>query len=238
MSDLIDKAETARYWLHELGINELLSEDGVTEVMVNRPGEIWVKSSNGLLKHNKKELTFQNCQALALALATLNDKKIDLKKPSDSVNLPDGQRGHVILSPAAEKNTVVFSIRKPSSSRFKLTEYQASGRLNNFIDVSDTLIKSSLKTDNPNEIHLEEWQKELIAHKENRHLVDFFQLAIKYKLNICMVGGTGSGKTTFTKDLGIKLRLNIKYKSIYKIKNTTNSLRITHLVYSIFSSLS
>ena len=196
MTNIIDKAETARYYLQTLGITALLSEKGVTEVMINRPGEIWIEASNGLVKHDKPELTYQACNALALALATFNDKKIDLKKPIDSVTLPDGERGQIMLPPAAEKDTIVICIRKPSNSRFNLNAYIESGRLADFKDVSGL---SKISVDQFTESDLKDWEMDLLEYKRSGQLAAFFRSAIDRKLNICMVGGTGSGKTTFTK---------------------------------------
>ena len=53
----------------------------------------------------------------------------------------------------------------------------------------------------PHDVPLADWQYQMLEAKANRDLDTFFQLAITHKLNICMVGGTGSGKTTFTKAL-------------------------------------
>ena len=63
-----------------------------------------------------------------------------------------------------------------------------------FRDISD-------KMKLPHDVQLASWQYEMLDHKANRNMNAFFALAIKHKLNICMVGGTGSGKTTFTKAL-------------------------------------
>ena len=53
----------------------------------------------------------------------------------------------------------------------------------------------------PHDVPLADWQYQMLEAKANRDLATFFRLAIDHQLNICMVGGTGSGKTTFTKSL-------------------------------------
>ncbi|MDK4573602.1 ATPase, T2SS/T4P/T4SS family, partial [Kingella kingae] len=79
-------------------------------------------------------------------------------------------------------------------------QYGVSGSLKteidgkHFHDIAD-------KMNVPHDIPLANWQYEMLNHKANRDLNAFFELAIAHKLNICMVGGTGSGKTTFTKAL-------------------------------------
>ena len=192
----VDKAQTAIFWLDRLGITELLSEDGVTEVMINRPFEIWVEGSNGLIKHDKPELTYDSCYALALALATYNDKKIDLKKPIDSVTLPDGERCQIMLPPASEQGTIIFCIRKPSTSRFALNDYIKTGRLSGsaLVGLSDKITSETITEDS-----LKPFEQRMLAYYKEDDFDGFFKEAIQNKLNICMVGGTGSGKTTFTK---------------------------------------
>ena len=42
-NDKIDKTTSVRFWLDTLGITELLAQEGVTEVMINRPFQILVE---------------------------------------------------------------------------------------------------------------------------------------------------------------------------------------------------
>ncbi|MBR3424518.1 MAG: Flp pilus assembly complex ATPase component TadA, partial [Neisseriaceae bacterium] len=46
---------------------------------------------------------------------------------------------------------------------------------------------------------ISEWQLQMIEAKNKKDMATFFNLAALHHCNICMVGGTGSGKTTFTK---------------------------------------
>ena len=110
----------------------------------------------------------------------------------------------------------------PSANRrrhaFSLDDYINTERVNRFHDVSAYGVSDDLnlgekemdskyyrdisdKMKLPNDVQLQPWQYEMLEHKANRNMNAFFALAIKHKLNICMVGGTGSGKTTFTKAL-------------------------------------
>lgn len=41
----------------------------------------------------------------------------------------------------------------------------------------------------------------MLQCKVNRDLNRFFELTVQHKFNICLVGGTGSDKTTFTKTI-------------------------------------
>ena len=192
MTDLLRKDISVRNILNTLGISDLLNTKGVTEVMINRPFEIFVEGTDGVIRHEMPQLTLSRLMELANVLCIFNEKHISPKNPMHSVTLPDGERCHIIIPPACETGTVVFSFRKPSQSRFKLSDYADTGRLEKFTDVAHELVKTK---------GLQPFEQELIRLKDERKIEDFFKLAIKKRLNICMVGGTGSGKTTFTKAL-------------------------------------
>lgn len=185
---------SVRNMLDKLGITELLSKEGITELMINRPFEIFTESSNGVIRHEVPDLTLARLYELANVMCVYNGKNIIPKDPMQSVTLPDGERCHIVIPPACEDGTVVFSIRKPSKSRFSIDDYVNSNRLSGFVDVA-----TAQKTSEGLMLHQHEQQ--LMQYKETQDLNSFFRLAIEKKLNICMVGGTGSGKTTFTKAL-------------------------------------
>ena len=220
MENNIFKDASARNQLDRLGISDRLGQDGITEVMINRAGEVFVEGADGVMRHEDPRLTLDALRQLANTLCVFNDKHINEQSPIHSVTLPDGERGHIMLPPSCENDTVVFAFRKPSTSRFTLDGYIDTGRLQGFTDYSQYGNAGSLhpggheteldgkhyrdvcdKMKLPHDVPLADWQYQMLAAKANRDLNTFFQIAIDRKLNICMVGGTGSGKTTFTKAL-------------------------------------
>ena len=180
----------AKSLLKSYGITDLLNSN-VTEVIINRAGEIITEDGDGFHYHDAN-FSYQDLINLANVLCTLNDKNISAKEPTQSVRLPDGERGHIVIPPACEPETVVFAFRKPSTSRFTLDDYIKTGRLNHFKDTAE-------HTEMPTDIQLSEWQLQMWNAKNRKDMKTFFQLAVQNHCNICMVGGTGSGKTTFTK---------------------------------------
>lgn len=206
---------SARNILDRLGISEYLNRPGVTDVMINRPGEVFIVKPDGVIREENRDLDFKGLMELANVLAIFNQKHISLAQPMHSVMLPDGERGHILIPPACEEQTVVYGFRKPSKERFNLDDYIKSGRLEGFRDMSETALEALNVLEGlysgrqyrdvadqlriPHDVRLEDFELDLLHYKTNRDFAHFFRLAVHHKLNICMVGGTGSGKTTFSK---------------------------------------
>lgn len=182
----VDRSLSVRELLRKYGIVDALSAD-ITEFAVNRPGEHWVEGRDGWTRYENQALTIGNLQGLATAIAVLNKKTLDRDHPIASLVLPDGERCQIVLPPACEDGTISMTIRKPSSSRFTLADYAKTGRL-----------KPRIARDSGD---IEPWQVEMIELTNKGEFERFFELAVEHKLNIVTVGGTGSGKTTFSKTL-------------------------------------
>ena len=189
------KGVVARSLLEKWSITKLLNS-GVTEVIINRPKEIITEDGEGFHHHNA-DFEYQDLINLANVLCTFNNKNISPDNPTQSIRLPDGERGHIVIPPACEPNTVVFAFRKPSDKRFSLDDYIKTGRLSEFKDTAEHKTVAEI----PPEImpFISEWQLQMIEAKNKKDMATFFNLAALHHCNICMVGGTGSGKTTFTK---------------------------------------
>jgi type IV secretion system protein VirB11 len=181
-----DRSLSVRELMRKYGFQDALRED-ITEFAINRPGEYWVEDSRGWHCRENSILTLSNLQGLATSIAVFNQKKVDRDQPIGSLTLPAGERCQIVLPPASEDGTVCMTIRKPSSDRFTLQNYESSNRLNPALaSLSDTL---------------QPWEEVLLDLAKRRKFVQFFELAVEHKLNVVTVGGTGSGKTTFSKAL-------------------------------------
>ncbi|MDO4997329.1 MAG: ATPase, T2SS/T4P/T4SS family [Neisseria sp.] len=216
---VIQSDATVRNLMNKTGLDAYLNTEGVTEVIINRANEVFLETSSGFQRIEDERLNLPILNQLAIALCTYNTKHISMENPIHSVTLPDGERGHIMIPPSCEDKTIVFAFRKPSNTRFSLNDYIATGRVSHFQDVSaygtclSEMDVGNIELDGryfrdvcdkmklPHDVPLAQWQYEMLEYKANRNMNAFFALAIKHKLNICMVGGTGSGKTTFTKAL-------------------------------------
>lgn len=182
----VERSLTVREMMKSLGIAETLAGN-VTEFAVNGPGEHWIEDNTGWHCVKNPALTIQALNGLATAIAVFNKKTLDRDEPIASLTLPDGERCQIVLPPATEDGKVSMTIRKPSTSRFTLADYDESGRLKPALSTTvDTL---------------QDWQDEMTARMQGGDFKRFFELAVEHHLNIVTVGGTGSGKTTFSKCL-------------------------------------
>lgn len=184
-----DNATLARDFLKQSGVHECLNREGVRDVAINRPGEIWLENENGWVKEERPTLDLSMCSRLANALAAYNNQSLTVKSPIKTVELPDNERGLIVMAPACEPGTLSMTFRKPSNDRYTLQGYIDSGRFN------EALALTGRGTE------LEEWQISLKRFHAQKDWLNFFMLAIERRLNIIIFGGTGSGKTTFAKSL-------------------------------------
>jgi type IV secretion system protein VirB11 len=163
-----------------------LDDDGLTEICVNRPKEIWIEGREGWKRLDCPVLNFNHCRQLATLIASYNGKAISSDKPVLSAALPKGERVQVIIAPACEPYTVSITIRKPSLIDKTLDELDAEGSFLEFADVDE---------------ELQPFEHELLQLKKEKRIKEFLDLAVRKHRNILIAGKTGSGKTTITKSL-------------------------------------
>lgn len=215
--------KTVRHYLDITGLGEFLAQDGISEVIINKPCEIVIEGDNGWTFHEAPNATFENLQHLGTALTTYNNAgSLDAKNPIKSLVLPDGERSQIIIPPACEAGCISMTIRKPSLKRFTLRNYVESGRFKK--------IKRARKFDG----ELSESQSEMLSLYEkaldNTDLFeDFFRLGVQNRCNFLIVGGTGSGKTTYGKTIADEFPKDRRIITIEDVHEMTLPLHKNHV---------
>lgn len=223
MAPVFDSSKPIRALLEATGIQRLLDMEGNTEVAINNPGEIWYENKSVWHRVDAPKLDFAICLKLARSLAVLvsnNTSQLD-NDPICPVELPDGQRGQIVMPPATAKGNISFTFRIPSQQRFTLDDYFNSGRLSN-------VKTAAKKTD------IEDYEKEMVMCIKRDDLRTFFQLAVKHRLNLIFGGATGSGKTTFSKavvDLFPANRRYITIENVHELQMPNHPNKV-HLFFS------
>ena len=81
----------------------MLERTDVTDIFVNRPGEVWVETVHGgLEKHPAPELDETTLWRLARQIASLSNQGVSREHPLLSATLPGGERVQIIAPPWRE----------------------------------------------------------------------------------------------------------------------------------------
>ena len=163
-------------------LKPFFDDPAVTEICVNRPGEVYTESRAGWRRHACPDVDFFLCKQLSQLTATFSNQKINDENNLLSAQLPRGERVQFVVPPACEPGTVSMTIRKPSKLVKSLEELETDGV---FAAVRD-IYSSELLPD----------ERELLELKEAGRYREFIQLAVQSKKNIVISGATGAGKTT------------------------------------------
>ncbi len=162
-------------------------EDGeVSEILLNRPGEVFVEKQGQLQCHAVPEFNPSTLDMLFQLIANENAQTLSAKTPLLSGSLLDGSRVQLVLPPTASQYT--FSIRRKVVHHFTLDNY---AHIHFYNQARAFDIKA------PVFAHLPENEQQLIQLYQQRNWDAFIRLAIQLKKNIVISGGTSSGKTTF-----------------------------------------
>lgn len=109
-------------------LEPLLRLEGVTDVLVNGAGEVWVDRGDGLERTTVRFADDAAVRRLAQRLASAGGRRLDDASPYVDVRLPDGTRFHAVLAPIARPGTVL-SLRVPRRRVFTLAELVGAGSL-------------------------------------------------------------------------------------------------------------
>ncbi|WP_319040093.1 TadA family conjugal transfer-associated ATPase [Kribbella solani] len=109
-------------------LDSLLAEPGVTDILVNGPGEVYIDRGHGLELvpiHTGDEPSIRR---LATRLAAAAGRRLDDSTPYVDVRLSDGTRFHAVLAPIASPGTCL-SLRVPARRIFTLEDLITAGAL-------------------------------------------------------------------------------------------------------------
>lgn len=162
---------------------DILNRADVTDIYVNRPGELWAETLGGAVeRHEAPLLTPEVLDRLARQLAAYSHQGISREHPILSASLPTGERIQIVIAPAT-RGDLALAIRKHVSSDLGLADYVAAGAF------------EALRPDGASPHP--DIDARLRALRDAGDIAGLLAAAVKGRRNILISGGTSTGKTTF-----------------------------------------
>jgi type IV secretion system protein VirB11 len=157
---------------------EWLACDDVTEILVNRPHEIWVERLGlaQMERHDAPQIDSQLLERLAHQIARINHQGVSRESPLLAAILPGGARVQMVLPPAT-RGEVALAIRKHRLQDMTLENYFEQSALPSVRNAADN-------------------GPMLAALLQKQDYLGFFRAAVAARKTILISGGTSSGKTT------------------------------------------
>lgn len=161
-------------------LNQFLRDTHVSEILINRPMEVFIERSGVMQRIDCPFLTSQYIRRLFMLIANENKQVLSETFPLLSGSLADGSRVQLIIPPASQQETL--SIRKFALQPISFEDYASQGFFN--IDALSYQDRKSTHHSLETLYQQKDWQA-------------FLTHAILSKKNILISGPTASGKTTF-----------------------------------------
>ena len=207
--DLATDSISAGYYLDSFlaPLASWLAREDVTDIYINRPGEVWIESLGGAMEcHKDPGLTEQLLGRLARQVAAYGSQGISRAAPLLAASLPDGSRVQIIAPPAT-RDGHVMAIRRHVKTDFSLADWRDS-------EAFVGLKRSEAAIDRERSWHT-------VGEGE---APDVLADAVRARRNIIVAGGTSSGKTTFLNALLAEIPSHERLLTI----EDTEELRIEH----------
>jgi type IV secretion system protein VirB11 len=150
---------------------EWLERETVTEILVNRPGEVWIEDAtqSGMQRIAVPEIDDRLVQRLAEQVARISHQGINREHPLLAATLPDGARIQIV-GPPATRSHWALAIRRHRLLDLPLSAYERGP----IAPRPDTPLPDPLAEP-----------------------IQFLREAIRRRKTILISGGTSTGKTTF-----------------------------------------
>lgn len=201
-------------------LKDFLEDELVSEILINKPEEVFIERQGELLPFAAPILTPQYLRRLFILIANENKQSLSQDSPILSGNLQDGSRVQLVIPPVAQFETL--SIRKFTIKELGFDEYASqcffAATKTSSLNFSNShgLIAGSIgfNPSNPKDSNLQ-------TLYEEKNWQEFITQAIYQKKNIIISGGTSSGKTTFLNSCLAKIPLHerlITLEDTYEIQ--------------------
>ncbi|HEY5072264.1 MAG TPA: P-type DNA transfer ATPase VirB11 [Caulobacteraceae bacterium] len=157
-----------------------LARPDITDILVNRPGEVWIETiDGGLTREAAPDVTEAVLTRLARQIAAASHQGVNREQPLLSAALPDGARVQIVAPPAT-RTGLAMAVRKHAIADLSLGKLASSG----------------LFTRDQWPTNADQGDAALSAKLAAGDTEGFLRAAVGARKNIVFAGGTSSGKTT------------------------------------------
>lgn len=170
----VEKLALNQFRSHLRAIAEFMDDPTVQEIMINRPGEVWIEQLGSMRRIALAEVSEVNIQAAVKALAGANHKDV---QPVLDCRMP-GYRIAAVLRPVGVQGPAIC-IRKHGAVVRSLADYLPA------FEWGRAAHQAALET-----------PPTVVAGRPET-VLGYIRWLIRTKKTACVAGGTGSGKTTF-----------------------------------------
>ncbi len=156
-----------------------LEQPDVSEVLVNRPGEVWIETAGRptMERFDAPEATDELMGRLAAQIARAGHQAVNRQSPLLAAVLPTGERVQMVGPPASRH--WAMAIRRHLTTDLELDAYDR-GPLSS-VAASETPVEDEAEA--------------------RRDPISFLKQAVAARKTVLISGGTSSGKTTFLNSL-------------------------------------
>lgn len=157
-----------------------LGRDDVTDIYINRSGEVWIETLGGAIERSASPALDQSTLLrLARQIAATSSQGINREHPLLAASLPDGSRVQVVLPPAT-RGEVAIAIRRHVVQDLDLESYRPA--------ITGTVIEKAARNASD-------------SAALGGDPIEALRRAVRERRNILISGGTSTGKTTFLNTL-------------------------------------
>jgi type IV secretion system protein VirB11 len=192
--------------LHLQPIAGFLKDDTITEIVINRPGEILLERRTGWETVENASASYAWCEGLTMLLRNRANQNLTESWPLLGAQLPGGLRVQVVVPPAVEAGKISLTTRRPIVQVLSIDEIIEAGAFDNTRCEQSLLLRPEERV--LIEKSLAASERALLESFHRRDWKCFFKLAVAGRKNIVSSGATGSGKTTLGNALAAMIPLN------------------------------
>ncbi|MEO0499593.1 MAG: P-type DNA transfer ATPase VirB11 [Pseudomonadota bacterium] len=159
-----------------------LDEPDITEILVNRPGEVWIERAGAarMERHDVAAVDERLLERLAQQIARISHQGVSRASPLLAAVLPNGARVQMLL-PSVTRGGIALAMRKHVVNDLSLDDYADMGAFQQTNVAPEPTPNTSAA---------------LRAARDRGELHRFLRDAVARRRTILISGGTSSGKTT------------------------------------------